>query len=150
MFLVFILSNLVLLVLGAATLRYVALLSKLPASRLLAAAILFSFAGAYATNYSLFDVLVMVVFGLVGYLFIALDIPREPLLITFLLAPQIEANLGQSLALGGWGIFVSRPISLALTCVLALTVTFLLARLSSIHRLQRSEDELVTAARESA
>nr|WP_297414963.1 tripartite tricarboxylate transporter permease [uncultured Nocardioides sp.] len=149
MFLVFILSNLVLLVLGVATLRYVALLSKLPASRLLAAAILFSFAGAYAINYSLFDVMVMVVFGLVGYLFMVFDIPREPLLITFLLAPEIEASLGQSLALGGWGIFLQRPIALGLTIALAVTVVFLVTRLSSIHRLQRSEDEVLANARES-
>jgi TctA family transporter len=93
--------------------------------------------------------MVMVVFGLVGYLFMVFDIPREPLLITFLLAPQIEASLGQSLALGGWGIFVQRPIALGLTIALVVTVAFLLSRLSSIHRLQRSEDEVLANARES-
>ncbi len=148
-FLVFILSNLVLLLIGVATLKYVALLSKLPASRLLAAAILFSFVGAYAINYSLFDVMVMVVFGFVGYVFVAFDLPREPLLITFLLAPQIEASLGQSLAMGGWSIFVARPISLGLACCLVLTLGVLLSRLPRLRRLQRREDELVGSVRES-
>ena len=150
MFLVFILSNLVLLLIGIATLKYVAMLSRLPASRLLAAAILFSFVGAYAINYSLFDVMVMMVFGFVGYAFIAFDIPREPLLITFLLAPQIEASLGQSLAMGGWGIFLDRPVSLALSCVLVVTMGFLLTRVSKIQRLQKAEEELVESVRESA
>ncbi|MGH3359447.1 MAG: tripartite tricarboxylate transporter permease, partial [Nocardioidaceae bacterium] len=146
-FLVFILSNLILLFIGIASLRYVAMLSKVPAPRLLAAAILFSFVGAYAVNYSLFDVLVMMVFGVIGYVFIALDVPREPLLITFLLAPQIEANLGQSLVMDGWAIFVSRPISLGLSCALAVTTVFLLSRVSRIRRLQRAESELVESAR---
>lgn len=148
-FLVFILSNIVLLIIGVATLKYVAMLSKLPTSRLLAAAILFSFVGAYAINYSLFDVMVMMVFGLIGYVFIALDLPREPLLITFLLAPQIEASLGQSLAMGGWGIFVDRPISLALTCCLLGTLALLLSRLPKIQRMQKAEDNIVESVRES-
>lgn len=147
-FLVFILSNLILLAIGIASLKYVAMLSKLPASRLLAAAILFSFVGAYAINYSLFDVMVMMVFGFIGYLFIALDLPREPLLITFLLAPQIEASLGQSLSMGGWGIFTERPIALGLSCGLVATTALLLSRVSRIRRLQNAEDELVRSARE--
>lgn len=149
-FLVFILSNLILLLIGIATLKYVAMLSKLPASRLLAAAILFSFVGAYAINYSLFDVMVMMVFGFIGYVFIAFDVPREPLLITFLLAPQIEASLGQSLAMGGWNIFLDRPISLGLSAALVVTTVFLLSRVSKIHRLQKAEQELVESVRESA
>ncbi|MGH3384771.1 MAG: tripartite tricarboxylate transporter permease, partial [Nocardioidaceae bacterium] len=148
-FLVFILSNIILLLVGIATLKYVALLSKLPASRLLAAAILFSFVGAYAINYSLFDVLVMMVFGLVGYVCIALDVPREPLLITFLLAPQIEASLGQSLGMDGWAVFVQRPISLGLVCALVVTTAFLLSRVSKIHRLQQAEADLASSVRES-
>lgn len=146
-FLVFILSNLLLLVIGVATLRYVALLAKVPAPRLLAAAVLFSFVGAYAISYSTFDVMVMVIFGAVGYAFIALDVPREPLLITFLLAPQIEASLGQALAMGGWRILLDRPIALGLSCVLVATVALLTTRISRIRRMQSAEDDLVESAR---
>lgn len=148
-FLVFILSNIVLLGVGVATLRYVAMLSRLPASRLLAAAILFSFVGAYAINYSMFDIMVMMVFGFVGYAFVAMDVPREPLLITFLLAPQIEASLGQSLTMGGWAVFADRPISLVLLCVLGATTVYLVSRVPRIQRLQRSEDDLLRSVRES-
>ena len=149
-FLVFILSNIILLFIGMATMKYVAMLSALPASRLLAAAILFSFVGAYAINYSLFDVLVMMIFGILGYVLIVLDVPREPLLITFLLAPQIEASLGQSLAMNGWSIFVDRPISLGLLCVLVASLTLLITKMSKIHRLQVTEDNLVETVKGAA
>lgn len=146
MFLAFILSNLVLLVIGIFTLRYVALLTRVRASRLLAAAILFSFVGAYAINYSVFDILVMVVFGLVGYVFMVIDVPREPLLITFLLATQIEANLGQALAMGGWAVFTQRPLALGLLIALAATVILLVARYPSIRQVHDSEDEVIKTA----
>jgi putative tricarboxylic transport membrane protein len=139
-FLVFILTNVLLFVVGRASLKYVAMLTKLPATRLLAAAILFSFVGAYAINYSLSDVMVMMVFGLLGYGSMAIDLPREPLLITFLLAPQIEASLGQSLAMGGWGVFVHRPIALTLLVLLALSTLFLLSRATKLKRLHDAED----------
>ncbi|WP_293784328.1 tripartite tricarboxylate transporter permease [uncultured Aeromicrobium sp.] len=142
MFLVFILSNVVLLVIGVLTLRYVAMLTRFPASRLLAAAVLFSFVGAYAINYSLFDVMVMVVFGLVGYIFLALDVPREPLLITFLLAPQIEASLGQTLSMGGWSTFVERPVAVGFLGVLLVTLIWLAIRYPKIRAIQQTEQEL--------
>ncbi|GLU49778.1 tripartite tricarboxylate transporter permease [Nocardiopsis ansamitocini] len=141
MFLVFILSSLVLLLVGVVSLKYVAMLSKLPATRMLAAAILFSFVGAYAINYSLFDVVVMMVFGLVGYVFMVLGLPREPLLITFLLAPQIESSLGQALAMDGAMIFVERPVSLGLLGVLVVTLVYLLSRASKIRRMQKAEED---------
>lgn len=149
-FLVFILSSLILLLIGLLTLRYVALLSKLPTSRLLSAAILFSFVGAYAINYSLFDVMVMMVFGLLGYVFYVLDVPREPLLITFLLAPQIEASLGQSLSMGGWTIFIDRNISLGLTIALGVTMAVLLSRMRSIRAMQKTEGDLLDAVQADA
>lgn len=138
-FLVFILSNVILLLVGRASLKYVAMLTRLPATRLLAAAVIFSFVGAYAINYTLFDVVVMVAFGLLGYLFLAVDLPREPLLITFLLTPQIEASLGQALAIGGWSVFTQRPIALSLLGVLLALTTFLLVRASKIRHLQEAD-----------
>ncbi|MGW3606777.1 tripartite tricarboxylate transporter permease [Micromonospora sp. NPDC005161] len=144
MFLVFILSNVILLVIGLLTLKHVAKLSRLPASRLLSAAVIFSFVGAYAVNYSLFDVTLMIVFGLVGYLFILLDIPREPLLITFLLAPQIEANLGQSLGMGGLGIFAERPIALTLLLIFVPLSTFLVFRSTKIRKMSEVEQDPTT------
>lgn len=136
MFLVFILSSLILLLVGIATMRYVALLTRLPASRLLAAAVLFSFVGAYVINYSLFDVVVMMVFGLVGYVFMRFGVPREPLLITFLLAPQIEANLGQALSMGGMAVFVQRPVALALICAFVLVLFLLFLRAGRLRAVQ--------------
>lgn len=146
LFLAFILSSIFLLIIGFFSLRYVAMLSKMPASRLLAAAILFSFIGAYAINYSTFDVVAMMVFGIIGYSFISLGIPREPLLITFLLAPQIEASLGQALSMGGWMTFVERPVALAfviLFAVIAVVMSVRMRKRGLQHRTKKKITELV-------
>lgn len=53
--------------------------------------------GAYALNNNLFDILVMLVMGLVGYAMLKLDIPVAPFLIAYVLGPLLEDNFRQSL-----------------------------------------------------
>jgi putative tricarboxylic transport membrane protein len=81
--------------------------------------------GSYGLNNSTFDIGVMVLFGLVGYLMKKLDYEPAPLLLAFVLGPLMEETLRQSLAIsyGSFAIFFIRPVS-AVSIALAL---FLLA-----------------------
>lgn len=79
--------------------------------------------GAYSVNNSTFDVLVVVIFGIIGYALRLLDFPPAPLLLGFVLGPMLEENLRRALQLsrGSFSILVTRPISavfLALTAIL--------------------------------
>lgn len=56
--------------------------------------------GAYAVNNNLFDVLVMVVMGVVGFAMLRLEIPVAPFLIAFVLGPLLEDNFRQSILIG--------------------------------------------------
>jgi TctA family transporter len=57
-------------------------------------------------------VALMMIFGLVGYLFRKFEYEGAPLMLAFVLGPMFEANFRQSLTLsrGSFLIFFSRPI----------------------------------------
>lgn len=114
----FIFANIILFVVGWFTLRYVAQISRLPISNVMAVVAIFSFVGAYAINSSLSEVAVMILFGLVGYLFRKMEIPLEPLVITFILGPMLETTIGQTLVMfNGLSVLWNRPIMTGLLVV---------------------------------
>lgn len=79
--------------------------------------------GAYGTHQNLFDVKVMVFFGILGFLLKKWGLSPPALLIAFILGPMAEVYLRQSLKLSGGDplIFVTRPIAI-LFLVLTLAV----------------------------
>lgn len=62
--------------------------------------------GCYATNNSMFDVLVMFIFGCLGYAFRCWKIPAAPFLIAFILGPLLEDNLRRSLLMSDGSLFI--------------------------------------------
>jgi TctA family transporter len=83
--------------------------------------------GVYTTNNNTFDIWMVAIFGVVGYLFIKLGAEPAPLLLGFILGPLMEENLRRALLLsrGDWSVLVTRPLSatlLALALVLLIVV----------------------------
>lgn len=70
--------------------------------------------GAYGTQQSIFDVKVMVAFGILGYFLKIWNLSPAALLIAYILGPMAETYLRQSLMISGgnFSIFVTKPISL--------------------------------------
>lgn len=75
--------------------------------------------GAFAISNSIFNVWVMIIFGLIGYIFNKLSIPHSPLILTLVLGAMMERNYLQSMVLskGSWLIFMQRPLSAALLII---------------------------------
>jgi putative tricarboxylic transport membrane protein len=69
--------------------------------------------GAYSINSSIFDLYVMILFGVVGYLTRKFGYEIAPLVLAYVLGPQLELALRQSLLMskGSFTIFFTRPIS---------------------------------------
>jgi putative tricarboxylic transport membrane protein len=88
--------------------------------------LMFCIVGVFASGNAVFDVLVMTVFGVLGYLFRKFGYEPAPLVLAFVLGPMLENNLRKALILsqGDLLTFVQRPISA--TC-LALAVLALAA-----------------------
>jgi putative tricarboxylic transport membrane protein len=81
--------------------------------------------GAYTVNSSMFDVWLMMGFGVMGYVFKKLDYPLAPLVLALVLGDMAENAFRQSL-LGSSGsmlVFVSNPLVASITA-LALLMLF--------------------------
>jgi putative tricarboxylic transport membrane protein len=87
-------------------------------------------AGAFTVNSSMFDVYVMIVFGVLGYVMKKFHFPIAPLLMGYILGPLLETSLVQTLILSDGSILpiFTRPISLffvLLTIFFILWTTFI-------------------------
>ncbi|MEG1849458.1 MAG: tripartite tricarboxylate transporter permease, partial [Oscillospiraceae bacterium] len=69
--------------------------------------------GIYAVNRSLFDVGMLIVFGLIGYFMKKLELPSAALILAFILGDNIEFTMIQTLASSKYGMMLlfRRPIS---------------------------------------
>jgi putative tricarboxylic transport membrane protein len=84
--------------------------------------ILFCMIGSYSIGNNTGDVLLMLIFGIVGYLMRKFSYDAPPLVLALVLGGELESSLRQSLMLsrGNFSIFVSRPLSLSFLIVAAL------------------------------
>jgi putative tricarboxylic transport membrane protein len=86
--------------------------------------------GAYTIRNSMFDVLLVVVFGAVGYLMKKLGFEPGPLVLAFVLGALLEASLRRSLLVldGNLAGMMSRPISATLVVLFIAVLVFPLAK----------------------
>jgi putative tricarboxylic transport membrane protein len=100
----------------------------IPYSILAAFIVLFCIVGVYSVNFSTFELWIMLVAGVIGYVMRKLEFPSAPIVLALVLGPMMETSLRQSLLMsqGSFGIFVTRPISAVLA---ALVLLFLFAPL---------------------
>lgn len=78
--------------------------------------------GAYALNFRIFDLYVMVVLGLIYYLLTEMKYPVAPLVLGLILGPLLDVNLRRALLVsnGSLAPFVTRPVSAVLLAVIVL------------------------------
>lgn len=109
-------GNLLLLLLNVPLVGLWVSILRVPSSILTALILLFMVIGAYTINFSVFDVFVMIGFGLLGLALRHLEIPLAPMVLTLVLGPLMERSLRESLEIsqGDFGIFTIRPISAVL------------------------------------
>ncbi len=110
-------GNVMLLVLNLPLIGLWIKILKIPYNLLFPLIILFCFLGAYSLNNNIYDVLVMIVFGVFGYLVRKYEYEGAPFLLALVLGPMLENAFRQSLIYGDPFIFFNRPISAVLICV---------------------------------
>jgi len=103
--------------LGIKTFQY---LMKLPRRSIMVGVTVFSIVGSFAIRSSIFDVGVMVVFGLVGFFLEARRVPLAPLILGLILGPMVEEKFRGGLidSHGSLAPFFIRPISACLALIL--------------------------------
>jgi TctA family transporter len=90
--------------------------------------VLFCAVGVYSTNNNTFDIWLVGLFGVIGYLFLKLGAEPAPLLLGFILGPMMEEYLRRALLLsrGDWSVFITRPLSAGLLAAAVLLLVMVL------------------------
>jgi putative tricarboxylic transport membrane protein len=126
-------GNVMLLVLNLPLVGMWAQLLKVPYAFMAPMIMILTLVGVYSVNNSVFDIWVMLIMGVFGYLARKLQFDLGPLLLAFVLGPIMERSLRQALLMshGSFGIFFTRPISGVL---LGVAVLFVLGNLVAAFR----------------
>ncbi|GAB2467642.1 putative tricarboxylic transport membrane protein [Conyzicola lurida] len=112
----FFIGNVMLLVLNLPLAPVFAQMLRIPYGYLYPIILLTSFVGAYAVSNNMFSVLLVLIFGIVGWVMKELDLPMAPLVLGLVLGPLFEKSLVQTSALGegNFGILFSSPIAITI------------------------------------
>jgi TctA family transporter len=127
-------GNLMLVILNLPLIGLWVKLLKVPYRVLFPAIVLFCTIGVYSLNYNVFDIYIMAIFGIVGYVWSKLKCEGAPLLLGLVLGPMMEENFRRALLLsrGEFSTFVTRPLSMSLLILAAALVV--LVALPSIRK----------------
>ena len=116
---------------------------RIPYNALYPAMLFFICIGVYSINYNVFDIFIVVIFGIVGTVMLVLEFPAAPLLLGFILGPMIEENLRRAMLVsrGDLGILVASPISagFVIATVLVLLLTLRSTAKAARDRARRSD-----------
>lgn len=116
-------SNAILLILNLPLVRIWVRLLDVPKPILYVAILMFSFLGVYAESQNTFSMAILLALGVIGFLLRYFDFPLAPVVLGAVLGPLIEQEFRRSLAIAvnDYSVFVTRPISVVLLILVALS-----------------------------
>ena len=134
-------GNVMLLVLNLPLIGMWVQLLKLPYNVLFPLILLFTIIGVYCSSNNVFDVYVMIAFGVFGYLMRKLGYEPAPLVLAFVLGPMLENNLRKALILsqGDLTTFIL-PLKLRWISALCLAMAFILLITPLLPALRRKRE----------
>jgi putative tricarboxylic transport membrane protein len=126
-------GNLMLVILNLPLIGMWVQLLKVPYRILYPAILMFCCIGVFSVNNNSFDVLITVLFGVLGIVFLRFGCEAAPLLLGFILGPMMEENLRRAMLLsrGDPTVFLTRPLSATMLAIaLAMIVIISLPAIS--------------------
>lgn len=117
-------GNVMLLVLNLPLAGVWVRLLAIPQPYLYGGILLFSSLGAYSLNGSAFDLVLLWVIGVIGYLMRRFDFPTAPCIIGLILGPLAEEQMRRALSIsqGDASVFLTHPLSAALLATAAIAL----------------------------
>lgn len=111
---------------------------KIPPRILYPLIFLFTLIGVYSVRNMVFDIYIMLFFGVVGYVLKKYEYEEAPILLGFILGPILEQAFRQSLVMsyGDLTIFITRPIA---ATTIALSIALLGSTLFGIFKNARRQ-----------
>ena len=139
-FAAFIIANVLMLILGLIAIRGSNKIIAIPSGVLMPIVVTLCAVGGYAVNNNMFDLLIVAIFGVVGYFMIKCDIPQPPMLLAMILAGIAETNFRRALSISqnDYSIFYTSPVAM---CILAVSLFVLIKPIyDSIRAALRGEN----------
>ncbi|MCF3936680.1 tripartite tricarboxylate transporter permease [Acuticoccus sp. M5D2P5] len=138
-------ANVVMFLAMMGSVRLVARIMYVPRTFLLPVILVFCIIGTFALDNTMFDVWVMLIFGVVGYAMERAGFPLGPFVIGFVLAPLMEEKLRSGLMMTAGSIepIFTRPLSLTF---LIIAILLLLTPFFRVWREGRARRRAATAA----
>lgn len=136
-FIIFILANLIMIPLGWSAIKLAKQILRIPRHILMPSILAFCIVGAFAINNSVFGVITILVFGLLGFLMEENGFPIAPAILGIVLGPVLEENFVTSMikSEGSFLGFVDRPIAAGLA-VLTVAIWLTPLAVAALHRRQ--------------
>ena len=115
-FIVFLVANIIMLPLGWLAIKGAGALLSIPSRILMPIILMFCIVGSFAINNSPAGIVIMLVFGVLGFLMEENDIPIAPAILGLVLGPMLERNFVTSMikSQGSFVAFFERPIAAGL------------------------------------
>ena len=136
-FIVFIVANILLIPLGYLAIRGSGMLLRVPGSVLMPIILAFCVVGSFSINNGLLEVIVMLCFGILGYVLERADFPLAPVVLGLVLGPIVEKNFMQSVIKTRWDLsqFLTRPMSatLIILTIVVLVYPGIQSGLTKVH-----------------
>lgn len=121
----FIVANLVMGVVGMLVARFMVNVTKLSNKVLAPVVVIFCVVGSFALGNNIFNVWVMILFGVLGYIMRKTGFHPAPMVLGLILGPMTEKGFRQSLLLSNGDLltyFLTRPISVILIILIIFTL----------------------------
>lgn len=119
-------ANVMLLILNLPLIGVFINILRIPSAILSPLIALICFVGTFSLAYNPTDVLLMVIFGLLGYLMRKFEYDAAPMILAYVLGPMLERSLRQALMYsdGSVAIFFTRPVSASLLAIAFCSLLF--------------------------
>ncbi|MFF5988331.1 tripartite tricarboxylate transporter permease [Prauserella flavalba] len=144
-----VIGNVMLLALNLPLVGVFVRLLKVRTGILVAFAMLVTLVGVFSVSNDVFDIWVVLAFGVLGWLMRKANFEPGPLVLAFVLGPLLEKCFRQSMLMSGGSpdIFVSRPVSAGILVVVALVVVLSVAGALRRRRSARDDEREPTPSR---
>jgi putative tricarboxylic transport membrane protein len=139
----FLVATLAMLILGLSMVRTIVKILNLKNTILMPIVFILCAIGSFAISARVFDILVMLIFGIIGYAIRKLEFADAPLILGLILGEMLDENLRRSLMLTSGAItpLFTRPICIILIILIALTIV---ARSAHFKTMMSETRETVT------
>jgi putative tricarboxylic transport membrane protein len=139
-------GNTLLLVLNLPLAPVWAKLLQIPRPYLYAGILFFASLGAYSVNFQWFDLLILLVIGLLGLAMRRFGLPVLPLIIGVILGPRLEAQLTEALAISSGDVSTlwSEPVAVVVYVVIAAAIVFIIG--NGVRTLARNNNQKKVSA----